>query len=64
MKLAKQYSAVGALLVAALLSLLSFHTTQDVTANMLILIAQFLVYSLTLFGFGEIANMLINRFKK
>ena len=64
MKLAKQYSAVGALLIAALLSLLSFHTTQDVTANMLILIAQFLVYSLTLFGFGEIANMLINRFKK
>ena len=64
MKLAKQYSAVGALMVAALLSMLSFHTTQDVTANMLILIAQFLVYSLTLFGFGEIANMLINRFKK
>ena len=64
MKLAKQYSAVGALMVAALLSLLSFHTTQDVTANMLILIAQFLVYSLTLFGFGAIANMLLNRFKK
>ena len=64
MKLAKQYSAVGALMVAALLSMLSFHTTQDVTANMLILIAQFLVYSLTLFGFGEIANMLINRFKQ
>ena len=64
MKLAKQYSAVVALMIAALLSLLSFHTTQDVTANMLILIAQFLVYSLTLFGFGEIANMLINRFKK
>lgn len=64
MKLAKQYSAVGALIVAALLSLLSFNATQDVTANMLILIAQFLVYSLTLFGFGEIANMLINRFKK
>ena len=64
MKLAKQYSAVGALMIAALLSLISFHTTQDVTANMLILIAQFLVYSLTLFGFGEIANMLINRFKK
>lgn len=64
MKLAKQYSAVGALIVAALLSLLSFNATQDVTANMLILIAQFLVYSLTLFGFGEIANMLLSRFKK
>lgn len=64
MRLAKIYSAVGALIVAALLSLLSFNATQDVTANMLILIAQFLVYSLTLFGFGEIANMLLSRFKK
>lgn len=64
MKLAKQYSAVGALIVAALLSLLSFNATLDVTANMLILIAQFLVYSLTLFGFGEIANMLLNKIKK
>ena len=64
MKLAKQYSAVGALMVAALLSLLSFHTTQDVTANMLILIAQFLVYSLTLFGFGELAQFILKNVKK
>lgn len=64
MKLAKQYSAVGALIVAALLSLLSFNATQDVTANMLILIAQFLVYSLTLFGFGELAQFILKNVKK
>lgn len=64
MKLAKQYSAVGALIVAALLSILSFNATQDVTANMLILIAQFLVYSLTLFGFGELAQFILKNVKK
>lgn len=64
MKLAKQYSAVGALIVAALLSLLSFNATLDVTANMLILIAQFLVYSLTLFGFGELAQFILKNVKK
>lgn len=64
MKLAKQYSAVGALIVAALLSMLSFNATQDVTANMLILIAQFLVYSLTLFGFGELAQFILKNVKK
>lgn len=64
MKLAKQYSAVGALIVAALLSLLSFNATLDVTANMLILIAQFLVYSLTLFGFGELAQFILKNVRK
>ena len=64
MKLAKQYSAVGALIVASVLSFLSFNATQDVTANLLILIAQFLVYSLTLFGFGELAERLYKTLKK
>ena len=64
MKLAKQYSAVGALIVASLLAFMSFHATQDVTANILILIAQFLVYSLTLFGFGELAERLYKSLKK
>ena len=64
MKLAKQYSAVGALIVASILSFLSFNATQDVTANLLILIAQFLVYSLTLFGFGELAERLYKSLKK
>lgn len=58
MEQAKSYSAIGALVVAAALAFLSFGMTSDVTANMLILIAQFLVYSLTLFGFGEIAKKL------
>lgn len=58
MEQAKSYSAIGALVVASALAFLSFCTTSDVTANMLILIAQFLVYSLTLFGFGEIAKKL------
>lgn len=52
----KTYCASGALLVAAILAFMSFNVMNDVTANMLILIAQFLVYSLTLFGFGELAN--------
>lgn len=64
MEKAKAYSAVGALLVAAILAFLSFHVKNDISANMLILIAQFLMYSLTLFGFGEIANKLYNRMKK
>lgn len=64
MKLAKQYSAVGALIVASLLAFMSFHATQDVTANILILIAQFLVYSLTLFGFGELAERVYKTLKK
>lgn len=64
MKLAKQYSAVGALIVASILAFLSFNATHDVTANLLILIAQFLVYSLTLFGFGELAERLYKSLKK
>lgn len=64
MKLAKTYSAVGALVVASILAFMSFHTTQDVTANILILIAQFLMYSLTLFGFGELAERIYKNLKK
>ena len=64
MEKAKTYSAVGALMVAATLAFLSFHTKNDITANMLILVAQFLMYSLTLFGFGEMANKLYNKLKK
>lgn len=60
MERAKIFSAVGALVVAAVLAFLSFASEDDVTANMLILIAQFLVYSLTIFGFGEIAKKLYN----
>lgn len=59
----KELSAVAALLVAAVLAFLSFGTADTLTANMLILVAQFLVYSLTLFGFGELANRLMKTFK-
>lgn len=56
MESAKTYSAVAALAVAAILAFLSFHIKEEITANMLILVAQFLMYSLTLFGFGELAS--------
>lgn len=59
----KYMCAVAALVVAAVLSFLSFHATNDITANMLILVAQFLMYSLTLFGFGELANRMIKTIK-
>lgn len=64
MKQAKTYCAVGALIVAAVLALLSFHATTSITANMLILVAQFLMYSLTLFGFGTIAERIYKTLKK
>lgn len=61
MERAKQACAITALGVAAILSLLSFHITNDITANMLILVAQFLMYSLTLFGFGELVRKITNK---
>lgn len=54
---------MGALVVASGLAFCSFFLKDEITANMLILIAQFLVYSLTLYGFGEIANKLIKKIK-
>lgn len=56
------YAGVG-LAVASLLALLSFHNVGDITGNMLILVAQFLLYSLTLLGFGEIVRYIINTVK-
>lgn len=56
------YAGVG-LAVAALLALLSFHRVGDITGNMLILVAQFLLYSLTLLGFGEIVRYIVNTVK-
>lgn len=52
------YAGVG-LAVASLLALLSFHRIGDITSNMLILVAQFLLYSLTLLGFGEIVRYIV-----
>ena len=56
------YAGVG-LAVASLLALLSFHKVGDITGNMLILVAQFLLYSLTLLGFGEIVRYIVNTVK-
>lgn len=56
------YAGVG-LAVASLLALLSFHKVGDITGNMLILVAQFLLYSLTLLGFGEIVRYIIKTIK-
>lgn len=56
MEKAKTYSALGSLIVAAILAFSAFHMKDEITANMLILVAQFLMYSLTLYGFGEIAR--------
>lgn len=56
------YAGVG-LAVASLLALLSFHKVGDITSNMLILVAQFLLYSLTLLGFGEIVRYIVNTVK-
>ena len=56
------YAGVG-LAVASLLALLSFHNIGDITGNMLILVAQFLLYSLTLLGFGEIVRYIVNTVK-
>lgn len=56
------YAGVG-LAVASLLALLSFHRFGDVTGNILILVAQFLLYSLTLLGFGEIVRYVVSTIK-
>lgn len=54
----------GAALGAAIaLGLLSFFQTGSVTTNMLILVAQFLVYSLTMVGLGEAALKLLTLLK-
>lgn len=56
------YAGVG-LAVASLLALLSFHKVGDITGNMLILVAQFLLYSLTLLGFGEVVRYIVSTVK-
>lgn len=52
--------AVAALATAILLSAASFFYTNTITANMLILIAQFLVYSLTMAGLGATVHKILS----
>ncbi len=49
-----------ALLTACGLGIASFYCTYTITANMLILIAQLLLYSLTIWGFADVVKYIIN----
>lgn len=56
--------AAAALAAAIFLGVASFYDTNDITTNMLILVAQFLMYSLTLMGFGEIVKYITKTMHK
>lgn len=60
----KTMMAAAALSAAIILGCASFYTTNDITANMLILVAQFLLYSLTMMGFGEIVKYITKTLHK
>lgn len=56
--------AFVALLAAIALAFLSYCTADDLTTNVLLTIAQFLMYSLTMMGFGEIVKFIMDKLKK
>lgn len=60
----KTMMAAAALAAAIFLGVASFYDTNDITTNMLILVAQFLMYSLTLMGFGEIVKYITKTMHK
>lgn len=60
----KSIMAAVSLAAAIFLGVASFKATNDITTNMLILIAQFLLYSLTMMGFGEIVKYIMKTLKK
>lgn len=60
----KTLMAAAALAAAIFLGVASFYETNDITTNLLLLIAQFLMYSLTLMGFGEIVKYVTRTMKK
>lgn len=53
-----------ALLTACGLGVSSFFFTYTITANMLILVAQLLLYSLTIWGFADVVKYIITHFPK
>lgn len=55
--------AVAALATAIGLSVASFCTTNTITANMLMLVAQFLMYSLTMAGMSEAVQKILKILK-
>ena len=59
----KNIYAGAALMAAIAIGLLSFLKLDDITANLLILVAQFLLYSLTLLGFGELVEFVLKHIK-
>lgn len=61
---AKTIMAAAALAAAIFLGVESFKLTNDITANMLLLTAQFLLYSLTMMGFGEIVKYITKTLHK
>lgn len=61
---AKTLMAFIALLAAIGLAFLSYCTADDLTTNVLLTIAQFLMYSLTMMGFGEIVKFIMDKIRK
>ena len=60
----KSICGVLALLTACGLGASSFYCTYTITANMLVLVAQFLLYSLTIWGFADVVKFIINHMHK
>lgn len=55
--------AVAALATAICLSVASFYVTNTITANMLMLVAQFLLYSLTMAGMSAAVHKILQILK-
>ena len=60
----KSICGMLALLTACGLGASSFYCTYTITANMLVLIAQLLLYSLTIWGFADVVKYIINNMPK
>lgn len=59
----KTFMAVAALATAIALSVASFCVTNTITANMLMLVAQFLLYSLTMAGMSSAVHKILQILK-
>lgn len=60
----KSICGVLALLTACGLGASSFYFTYTITANMLVLVAQLLLYSLTIWGFADVVKYIVNHMPK
>lgn len=59
----KNFMAVAALATAIGLSIATFCVTNTITANMLMLVAQFLLYSLTMAGMSAAVHKILQILK-